>query len=316
MRLFAFRGKQPNFGDELNHWLWDRLLPDFFDEDERVIFLGIGSVLYDTFDPEARKIVFGAGYGGYRAAPRIDENWQVYFVRGRETAKVLGLDPSYAIGDAGILVRSCWDADATPKRYRASFMPHYESAMYGNWARVCERAGIHFIDPRLPVEEVLGEISASEVLVSEAMHGVVVADALRVPWRAVRPLDPANRAKWHDWASPLGVTIDFTELSPSNVAEKLGWWLRGNSGLRNQVIFRHRRIDQLTGNFVFEDAIRRLKHASSLPGQLSDDAALQAAHAAMVAKLAELKADHAAAGERPDAMAGRSVQAALEAGQA
>jgi hypothetical protein len=292
MKFFVYRGKQANFGDELNHWLWDRLLPGFFDEDESILFLGIGSILYDHFDPNVRKVVFGSGYGGYGGAPRLDGNWQVYFVRGKETARALKIDPGHGVGDAGILIRSCWDASSVEKRHAVSFIPHFESAIYGNWEGVCEQAGVNFIDPRWDVETVLREISASRLIVSEAMHGVIIADALRVPWRAIRPLDPANRAKWFDWASALDVSIEFTDLSPSNIVEAAGGWLRWNENLRKQIIFRHRKVRRLTGDHVFGRAVRRLKEASALKGQLSSDAAISAAYTAMLSKLEGLKADY------------------------
>lgn len=298
MKFFAYRGKQANFGDELNHWLWDRLLPGFFDEDESELFLGIGSILYDHFDPDATKIVFGSGYG-YGGAPKLDENWRVYFVRGRETARALGIDPSLGIGDAGILVRSLWNASDVEKRHAVSFMPHFESAMYGNWEGACDRAGINFIDPRWDVDRVLREISASRLIVSEAMHGVIIADALRVPWRAIRPLDPGNRAKWQDWASALDVEVEFSELSPSNIVELAGGWLRGNEAWRKQVIFRHRKIRELTRDHVFAESVHRLTAASRLAGQLSSNAAIEAAHAAMLEKLEQLRADYGRSSARP-----------------
>ena len=105
MKMYSSRG--PNFGDALNEWLWPRLLPDFFDGDESALFLGIGSILYDFLPRNARKVVFGSGYGGYTPVPHIDDRWAFYFVRGPVTARTLGLDPSLAIGDAAILVRSC-----------------------------------------------------------------------------------------------------------------------------------------------------------------------------------------------------------------
>ena len=61
MRLQWFRGGRPNFGDELNTWMWPRLLPGFFGDDPRVLFLGIGSIIGTQYDTAARKVVFGAG---------------------------------------------------------------------------------------------------------------------------------------------------------------------------------------------------------------------------------------------------------------
>jgi succinoglycan biosynthesis protein ExoV len=46
-----------------------------------------------------------------------------------------------------------------------------------------------------------------------------VADALRVPWIPVRPIQPPNRAKWHDWASALDLTLRWAHVWPSNALE-------------------------------------------------------------------------------------------------
>lgn len=297
MKMFAYRGKHENFGDELNHWLWERLLPGFFDDDESQLFLGIGSILYDNFDPNMQKIVFGSGYGGYTNPPKVDKNWTFYFVRGKKTAEILGIDPSYAIGDSGILTRSCWDAKSIAKRYPVSFMPHYESAMYGSWEKACEFAGIHYIDPRWSVEKVLTEISASHKVVSEAMHGVIISDALRVPWRAIQPLAPQNRAKWYDWASALGTTIDFDTIGPSNIVEAAAGLAPGNPGWRKNITFRHRRIRQLTGDYTFRSAARTLNAVAEKPGQLSADSAIESAHQRMLTELERLKADFSLAKE-------------------
>jgi hypothetical protein len=88
MKLIYFRGHVPNFGDELNPYLWDRLLPPgLLDEDESELFLGIGSILFDTYPAGPRKYVMGSGYAGYTGLPPVhDGSWDVVFVRGPRTA--------------------------------------------------------------------------------------------------------------------------------------------------------------------------------------------------------------------------------------
>ena len=71
MKLVHWIGKhnKRNFGDELNPWLWSRVLPGFFDDDDAELFLGIGSILFDSWPASSRKIVVGSGFAGYTAPP-------------------------------------------------------------------------------------------------------------------------------------------------------------------------------------------------------------------------------------------------------
>ncbi len=290
MKMYYYRGPRSNFGDALNAWLWPRLLPDFFDDDESALFLGIGSILYDFLPSAARKIVCGAGYGGYTAVPRIDERWAFYFVRGPLTARTLGLDPSLAIGDAAILVRSCVSAPP-PKVHRASFMPHWESAMDGDWSSVSARAGLHYIDPCGDVENVISDILASEVVVTEAMHGAIVADALRVPWIPVRPVQSPNRGKWLDWASALGIDLQAQPIASSNALEFAISLTAGHKRKVRALRTRWQRLRRV-GRGAFERrAVKALLAASNGPVHLSADSAIEAAHTRMLDRLDRLRRD-------------------------
>jgi len=221
VKLQYFNGYEPNFGDSLNAWLWPRLLPGFLDNDPTVLFIGIGSIIGTHYDPAAKKVVFGTGYAPsyHRHAPNVHgEDWDVFFVRGPRTARALGLPESMGIGDAAILLRAL-DVPFRREPRHIGFMPHWESLRRGRWDKACELAGIRLIDPRGPVEQTIANILGCKVLVAEAMHGAIVADALRVPWVPALPIDGAHREKWLDWAATLNLEIKQHSLWPSSPAE-------------------------------------------------------------------------------------------------
>ena len=290
MKMYFFRSSRvPNFGDELNDWMWPRVLPDFFDDDDSELFLGIGSTIFDHHPPRARKIVFGAGYGGYTAAPVIDETWDFRFVRGRLTAERFGLPASMAVGDAAILVRSC-GLQRPAARHKVSFMPHWESVMRGHWRAVCEAAGIRYIDPSADVDTVLSQLLESELVLTEAMHGAIVADALRVPWIPLQPIQPRHRMKWNDWASALDLTLPEHRLPSSSALEyivgRIGDRSVWGGRLQRRKWFHHTAQSAFIGH-----AARFLERLATAAPCLSSDTAIDRSHSRMLEEMVRLKAE-------------------------
>jgi succinoglycan biosynthesis protein ExoV len=50
-----------NFGDSLNPWLWEKLLPGALDQDSSEILVGIGTLLNHKLPRTGHKHVFGSG---------------------------------------------------------------------------------------------------------------------------------------------------------------------------------------------------------------------------------------------------------------
>lgn len=299
MKLFFYRGIKPNFGDELNTWMWPRLMDGVFDEDDSSIFLGIGSIIFNYFPQSQKKIVFGAGFGGYTPPPIIDENWKFYFVRGKVTARKLGLDESLGIGDAAILLRSCVKAKPE-KRYKVSFMPHWGTTFDGNWQAACHIAGIHYIDPCDSVENVLDQLLASELVLTEAMHGAIVSDALRVPWIAIKPIQNTHRTKWFDWASALDLTVNPASLAGSTLVESAIQTMNGRlftvmSPVLTSLNKRGRifkAVKQVAPAFFAERAAKSLSYISQHhPPSLSKDVSIERANSKMLDQLNQLTLD-------------------------
>lgn len=208
MKLTYFEGKQPNFGDELNKIMWNQLLPEgFLDQDGDNLFLGIGSILWDYLPSKPVKHVIGSGYGGYTPPPKVaGEAWNIVWVRGPLTAQALGIDPRLSITDSAVLLR----AIALPKPaldVDVAFMPHFESIERGDWAKVCNLAGITYLDPRDPPISTIAKILGARLVLTEAMHGAIVSDALRTPFVPFLPHQPLHRMKWDDWAASLDLEL-------------------------------------------------------------------------------------------------------------
>jgi succinoglycan biosynthesis protein ExoV len=270
MKLYYYRGKTPNFGDELNTWLMPRVFPDFFDNDDSSIFLAIGSVIFDHHKATSQKVVFGSGYGGYTPLPVLDRTWKFYCVRGPRTAQACGLDASKVAGDTAILVHD-YRPRQKIKSIGCSFIPHWESISRGNWRMACDLAGIHFIDPGLSVETVMETIEASEMIITEAMHGAIVSDALRVPWVSMLPIHASHRWKWYDWAGALDLKIRPERLFPSSTREACLALFHREAEMLDRMKFPWRPLKRATDWAFVRAAAHWLKAASRLEPNLSRD---------------------------------------------
>jgi succinoglycan biosynthesis protein ExoV len=298
--LYHWHGNARNFGDELNTLVWPRLLPDFFDDDPSEIFLGIGSVLEAPHPTGALKVTAGAGYGGYAPVPMLDASWVIHWVRGPRTARMLGLPESRGLGDPAMLLLQAGLGGSVTKGATPGtigFMPHFESLGRGAWHEAAVAAGVRLIDPRRDPAAVIAAITDCRVLLSEALHGVIVADALRVPWIALRPLAAVHRAKWQDWAATLDLHVAFHSLVASSLAERLYASPVAASRSGRVVLDRSAGALRRLARCRFIDAAARaLTEAATNSPQLSHAVALERCQTRMLDRLNSLRRDPRRAG--------------------
>ncbi len=227
MDIVYYRSPSGNFGDDLNELLWREVMPKAcFDADDAVL-LGIGSIFRDDFlsEPVTRgKRVFVLGSGaGTGPLPRLwpHPQWRVLAVRGPLTARLIG-QPGSDITDAAALLATTPALQPSRNGPREiAFFPHYNSVEYSRWQEVCELAGFMFVDARHPPVDVLNQLGRARLVVTEAMHGAIVADALRIPWVPVVCSPAIVSFKWVDWVRSMEMEYDPIALPPSSGWEAL-----------------------------------------------------------------------------------------------
>ncbi len=234
MKLYYYKSKLGNFGDDLNRWLWTDLLPDFFNDDEDIRFSGIGTIISPEM-PKAKKwIVFGSGIGyGFPPEGFGDESWHIMCVRGPLSANVLGLTKQQYITD-GAAFLYC-HPEFTPlqdsERSGVLFIPHHKALAHGQWEKVCAMAGVTYVDPRTEAKAVIQKIRHAKLVLADAMHAAIIADAMRVPWVPMVTSTDISTFKWLDWAQTIDCAYRPTVLGGDltvNALRKCGVMYDGN----------------------------------------------------------------------------------------
>lgn len=223
MRLIHYRSAIPNFGDDLNAILWPALLPDFFDDDAPDGFVGIGTLIGMPVPGTGRLTVFSSG-AGYDALSGWQGRAVTYAcVRGPVTARLLGLGPEAALTDGAILAPlTPGFPDAGGGGDETLVVPHVQSLAFNGWDEAARLAGFGLVDPRDPPEAVVARIARAGLVLTESLHGAIIADSYGVPWIGFASSKNFGATKWVDWRLSLDETPRFHILPPPDARA----WLR------------------------------------------------------------------------------------------
>jgi len=223
MKLHYFRSPHGNFGDDLNAWLWPELLPGLWDDGrDGITFVGVGTILNRLVPQTRLKIVLGSGVG-YSPLPENlhDGSWSVLGIRGPLSARAAGLPAQTVVTDGAILLGTI-DGLVKPAAERNGgvvFVPHVSSTETGAWEEICNQLGITYIDPRWDFHRVFEMIGNARLVLTEAMHGAIVADTLRVPFVPLVSSREISSFKWMDWTLSMELPYRPIRLPPSTLLD-------------------------------------------------------------------------------------------------
>jgi succinoglycan biosynthesis protein ExoV len=228
MKLVHFESPVPNFGDDLNAQLWPRLAPDLFaasDKDRG--FVGIGTIIGMDVGELVQLEVFSSGAGYDRIAKWANKRVTFHCVRGPVTARLLGLEPELALTDGAILTPL---VDGFPSRATGgggtAVVPHFETIAFPGWDAACRQAGFRLLDPRGTPAEVIEQIAAAELVLTESLHGAVLADTYGVPWIPFATSRNFGTSKWVDWTASVGLDFDLRLVPPPNAQQLIAFGKR------------------------------------------------------------------------------------------
>lgn len=296
MRLVCWTAPEGNFGDDMNAWLWDRLLPGFRTWSPATDLLGIGTILKDGFvDPDRRKLVLGSGVG-YGAAPALApaEAWDVRCVRGPLTAAALGLPEALAVIDPAVMVADLPEFRGARQSGETLFVPHYRSLGLLDWPAAAEAAGVAFQSPSAESRLVIARIAGADRVIAESLHAAIVADAFGVPWAPVTIGGGFNAFKWRDWAASVGAEFRPTPFLrvARQVQGGLSWGGRAVRGGPADPRPAGGRLARARGSLLRLLATRDLERAARGCFYLSEAAELERKKDALSGILAGVRRDY------------------------
>lgn len=301
MNLFYYKFQTGNFGDDLNLWLWDEVMPGWREACPGHLLVGVGTLINNLLPRGVPKLVMGSGVGyGERIDADLKAECRFIAVRGPRSAAQLGLAPDIAVADPAILVPELTAFRDIPASGRPIFVPHVSSVRRLDWAAACDRAGVDYVSPEGEAQEVIRRIAAAPLVIAESMHAAILADAFRTPWHAIALTPQFNDFKWADWAESLGIALTIhgrpwegltsgraptgPEGGPSGAALAAA----GGMPLRERL----RQGLTLIRNMAKARLVaRRLAELAALPGQLSETALLEARRAELRRRFAAVLAE-------------------------
>ncbi len=237
-KLNVYYAKVPNMGDILNKDIIEKC---FGYEVKRNTYLtgeisGIGSGLGNyTYEEERWKnilkamsgiffptvYIWGTGFVRYKEKDTkfYKKNTVICAVRGELSKKrvetILGHPINAPMGDAGILASYLLD-DMPSKKYDVGVIAHYKEQDEPIFQELLDRfPNSTFIDVKDTPLNVTKKIAQCKSIISSSLHGLIIADSLRVPNRHIVVTDKllGDGYKFDDYYSAYGIEHSFTDMS-------------------------------------------------------------------------------------------------------
>ncbi len=202
--LVLFHSGPINFGDYLSHKLVNKIIGRKIKVTEQKKIRGkkllaIGSILHFANDGD---VVWGSGINGKYLNKHLFEDLDVRAVRGPLTRQFLlkmGIKCPEIYGDPALLLPIFFPKfkNNCVKKNKYIFIPHlHERSLFKQSATV--------VFPTENWKVVITKMMESELVISSALHGIIVAEAYGIPARLVRITGIEPLFKYQDYYYATG----------------------------------------------------------------------------------------------------------------
>lgn len=215
LKLWWYRGKEHNFGDEIPPWLFDKMLnikqknPCDIKKENNVL-LSVGSIMRLS---SANTEVWGSGIRNIDQSD-FSKAKKYHAVRGpfsRDQLLRLGHECPAVYGDPGLLLSKYYFPKIS-KKYSLGIIPHISeyseiNKIYGG------KKGVSIIDLRTnDIEKVVDSILECESTVSTSLHGIITSAAYNIPTRWLKYSNRINGddIKFYDFLASLDPRVHET----------------------------------------------------------------------------------------------------------
>lgn len=201
-----------NWGDKLNPVLVKLVSgrraiprPEVLNLAGRPVHYVIGSGLGAVTDPKA--VIWGTGFLRYDQVPLVRPK-KIAAVRGplsRQKYLDAGIDCTDLYGDPALLYPLFYKP-SPPKKYTLGVIPHFREKQLPVFRALAEQPGVKIIDIQGGLEEVVDGALACDVIASSSLHGLIIADAYKIPsvWIRASQLPKGDYFKFRDYFMSVG----------------------------------------------------------------------------------------------------------------
>lgn len=192
--------KKPNFGDRLSPLIVSYLAgQDAVFTKKPCKLVAVGSVLHFACEGDH---LWGTGLRGPCPAAK---HLVVHAVRGPKTREFLlnnGIECPPVYGDPALLMPLIYRPSIVPWR-EIAILPHYSDR---HLQMAASASGFHVIQATCPPLEVIDDILASKILITSALHGLIIAEAYGIPVVLLRDSNQTwePHFKFEDYYSSTG----------------------------------------------------------------------------------------------------------------